>query len=304
MTAKTIILCAMLLAALAMPTWAQDAPLLHTHVHLIIRSGPATSFDATGLAGPCDALTMLEDAEGWYKIQSAGGEGYVAGWYTHAGSPHCEDDLAAPPASEVRFLHTHDYVNIRQGPATSLEVIGVAAPCQSIDLVAASDDWYQVRHNGRVGFLARWTAHTGAQHCDSPAEQPPAPARAAAASPAPAASEDAAEDDANKCFDEWTWCSSSDADENTFWWNLGWCMAGIEAGARGWTPQACMGRLGTPLPANFDIPGYSPAETADAGSSSESPADADDGDNGGSGPICDPSAPGYDPDDQRCWTDF
>ena len=281
MTARTLFLTAMLLMALTITTWGQDASLLHTHVYLHIRSGPAITFDIVGVARPCETMTVLADAEGWYRIQSAGGEGYVAGWYTHAGAPHCEDESPAQPDADIRYIHTHDYVNIRQGPATTFDAIGVAAPCASIDLMAFADEWYQVQRDGRVGFLARWAAHTGAQHCDtvySQADTPSASAPEPASAPAPAAaSEDGRDTEDNKCFTDWTNCNRSDPDETTFWWNLGWCVASIESGSRAWSPQACMGRLGTPLPADFAIPGYAtPTPTPEPASSN------DDDDSGGS----------------------
>ena len=224
-----VILIIALTALAALPMLGQesaDTAIRHTHVYLNIRSGPSTAFDLVGLARPCRPIEVIEPSGEWFKIKRGSGDGYVAGWFTHAGPPHCGDEPAALPAQQ---------------------------PAQS----------------------------------GATASNPP---------PAPTATSQPQD---NKCFGDWTWCSVSDPDETTFWWNLGWCIAGIEAGSRGWTPEACMGRLGTPLPANFNIPGYSPAQPTQP-----APADSDDSDDDEvSCDPCDPSGACYNYGPQ-CYTDF
>ena len=186
--------------------------------------------------------------------------------------------------AESAIRHTHVYLNIRSGPSTDFDKVGLARPCTNIEVIEPSGEWLKIKHGAGEGYVAGWFTHTGPPHCGAaPAlaqqpAQPPAQTGATASDPPPPPAATSQPQD-NKCFSSWTWCSVGDPATNKFWWNLGWCMAGIEAGTNNQSPNGCMGLLGTPLPNNFNIPGRSTAtKTASSGSSSGS----DDDDGGGS----------------------
>ncbi len=48
---------------------------------LNVRSGPGTSYGKVGSLGPSDTVVILGKENGWYKIEYAGGVGYVSGDY-------------------------------------------------------------------------------------------------------------------------------------------------------------------------------------------------------------------------------
>ena len=275
------LMSAALLILAALPLLAQDSSALHTHVDLRIRSGPGAIYETIAVARPCQSLTLLAESDGWYRIQHDGGEGYVVGWLTHEGAPHCDSDPAPDQLdASASLLHTHDYLNVRAGPGAIFAAIGVVAPCVSLTVLGGENGWYKIQHGSGAGFVAGWIPHTGPQHCDdesAPSAQPAAPAD-------------------NKCFSDWDWCSDGAEDINTFWWNLGWCVAGEEAGSLPFTISECMGRFGTPLASDFAIPGYDPpAEPVEDDSDSREEEII--------GDSCDPSSPNYNYG-QHCWTDF
>ena len=210
--------------------------------------------------------------------------------------------LAVTPlmAQETSARHTHVYLNIRSGPATTFDKIGLARPCTTIEVIDASEEWLKIKHGDGEAWVAGWFTHTGEPHCDSVAALNPAQtggnASAPAATPEPAQPDASAPPQDNKCFGAWTWCSAGDAPTNKFWWNLGWCVAGHEAGTNAQSPKQCMASMGTPIGSDFNIPGYSaPAQTSDdSGSSSSSSSrsssssgdDDDSSGGGGSGCTC------------------
>ena len=194
--------------------------------------------------------------------------------------------LVGQESTDSAIRHTHVYLNIRSGPSTDFDKVGLARPCTNIEVIEPSGEWFKVKHGDGEGYVAGWFTHSGPPHCgDAPAPaqqpaQPPAQTGATASDPPPAPTA-TSQPQENKCFSSWTWCSVGDPATNKFWWNLGWCMAGIEAGTNNQKPSDCMGLLGTPLPSNFNIPGHSTATSS--GGSGSSGSGSGSGGSGGSG---------------------
>ena len=225
--------------------------------------------------------------------------------------------LLGQESADTAIRHTHVYLNIRSGPSTDFDMVGLARPCTPIEVIEPSGEWFKIKHSSGDGYVAGWFTHTGPPHCGDapaalPAQQPAQPAQTGgttASDPPPAPAATSPPQD-NKCFTSWTWCSVGDGATNKFWWNLGWCMAGIEAGTNKQKPSDCMGLLGTPLPNNFNIPGYSTATASggsgsgDGGSGGSGGDDDGGGDNGGGDGICDPNHPNFDTNNTQCWTEY
>ena len=173
---------------------------------------------------------------------------------------------------ETSIRHTHVYLNIRSGPGTSFDKVGLARPCTNIEVIEAAAEWLKIKHGDGEAYVAGWFTHTGEPHCDSVAALNPAQTGSTTTAPAatPEQTQPGAPAQDNKCFGAWTWCSAGDVATNKFWWNLGWCVAGNESGSNPQSPQQCMALMGTPLQSNFRIPGYSSAARSSSGVSSAS----------------------------------
>ena len=84
------LLLAMLLVLTAATTMAQDViEMRHTHYNLNVRAGPGLGYSIIGSIDSCDWLHVVREVDRWYQVQYDEGSGFVAGWYTAVGNPHC-----------------------------------------------------------------------------------------------------------------------------------------------------------------------------------------------------------------------
>ena len=76
---------------------AQDVQeMRHTHYVLNVRAGPGTGYSILGKVDSCDWLQVVRQVDRWFQVRYDEGSGFVAGWYTAAGDPHCANVSAQP----------------------------------------------------------------------------------------------------------------------------------------------------------------------------------------------------------------
>lgn len=115
-----------------------------------IRSGPGTEYDKIGEAKVGAVLSAVgRSADGkWYLVATADGEGYVNRKLISV------RDFAQVTDQSGTLTVTGE-VNLRSGPATGYDILGIARVGEKLTLTGTTDTgWYRVSFNGKTAYLA------------------------------------------------------------------------------------------------------------------------------------------------------
>ncbi len=141
-----------------------DDPQAFAIVNTFVRSGPANSFPAYGIAQTGASARVLgksEDSLWWVvrldPVNVGAGHGWVEAQYTQSMNVEAVPTVATPgtapsalpppPPSGAPSATSLDYVNVRSGPGTNYPVLVVAPPGVSGEVSGKSADaaWWQVK---------------------------------------------------------------------------------------------------------------------------------------------------------------
>lgn len=150
---------------------------VYTTAHVNMRAKASTNSQVRGVLPAGEALSVLGDMdEGrtkvgqqgqWLLVKTASGlAGYVAAWYIQT----LEGEF--PPGELV--VYPVGVLNLRSGPATAFEVLGVLEPTAPLSVLGDADnsrskvgkqgEWLQVQTNdGQRGFVTAWLVHSTGQ---------------------------------------------------------------------------------------------------------------------------------------------
>lgn len=115
-----------------------------------IRSGAGTGYDKVGEAKSGATLTVTgRSSDGkWYLITCDGVEGYV-----NRNLVSVRDYAVITPQSGT--LTVDSEVNIRSGPSTGYDILGVAKAGDALTVTGAADTgWYRVDYSGQTAYVA------------------------------------------------------------------------------------------------------------------------------------------------------
>jgi uncharacterized protein YraI len=178
---KQIILLSVILILTA-TTFAQDTNETTTVIAqafrtINIRSGPSTDYNIIGHLNEGDIAQVIGrgDVDGnWLLIQVGEQQGWVAYFTVTLNgdpqllpiiateiirSPSLNSTVSFAPASAGNGLYVTAYrrVNIRSGPGTEFQVIGILPPGNTADVIGtsgANHEWLQIRHGEVTGWVA------------------------------------------------------------------------------------------------------------------------------------------------------
>jgi uncharacterized protein YkwD len=90
-------------------------------------------------------------------------------------------ETVAPPAPTPYIVAGADGVNVRNGPATSFEMLGYLDPGSQAELIGRDDQWWQIRYQGveawvHSPFVTAYNADDVGAPIPAPAPEVPAPA--------------------------------------------------------------------------------------------------------------------------------
>lgn len=113
-----------------------------------IRSGPGTGYESIGSVNKGDKLSSKGKSNNWYMVEYGNSTGYIIEDYVtieHGGFYTAVD-------SGTLSVNGTD-VNIRSGPGTEYQSIGSVSSGTTLTITGKSDNWYQVKYNGRSGYI-------------------------------------------------------------------------------------------------------------------------------------------------------
>ncbi len=128
---------------------------------LNLRSEPNTKAKVLAKLKRNDQLTITADTGTWYAVSYNGVSGYVSKDYVRiVQTASFDQSLLQPtptPAAQTGPIYgtvTADAVNIRNGPGTEYDRIGQASKNQSVQVLSAFGDWFQIIINGTTGYIS------------------------------------------------------------------------------------------------------------------------------------------------------
>lgn len=114
-----------------------------------LRTGPGTNYDIVAAVPAGTALTRTGTTGGWTEVSYSGQTVYVYNDYIST------DSTDATLTTQSGTLTIVSEANVRSGPGTGYEVLGIAAVGETLTVTGyTSTNWYQVEYNGSIGYIA------------------------------------------------------------------------------------------------------------------------------------------------------
>ncbi len=129
-----------------------------------VRKGPGTNYTSVAKVYKNSKYTIIDQKNGWYKIQVGSKQGWVAGWLVSVPSVQSPVPPAPPvppatpvPGGSLVIMVTGGVVNVRQGTGTETAIVSKVYRGERLVVTEKQGDWYKVQlANGQSGWVASW----------------------------------------------------------------------------------------------------------------------------------------------------
>ena len=118
---------------------------------LNVRKGPSTSYESIGKIDKGTSVEVISESDGWSKINYKNTTAYVATRYLDKKSTNTED--TTQQYKEIKVVNT-DGLNVRKGPSTSYESIGMIDKGTSVEVISESDGWSKINYKNTTAYVA------------------------------------------------------------------------------------------------------------------------------------------------------
>lgn len=111
-----------------------------------IRTGPGSAYEIIGVAAADTELKRTGTENGWSKVVFNGAEGYV---YDGLIKVKGSDELV----EKTGTLTVTSEVNLRSGPSTDDEILGVAKVGAELTMTGKIGNWYRIEYDGKTAYV-------------------------------------------------------------------------------------------------------------------------------------------------------
>ena len=159
LTKTTILAALMAFIVTATAFAAQIGTGVVTASSLRLRSEPTLSSSTLTYLKKGTEVSVLEQLDGWFKVECDGVTGYVSADYlnytpaTTADEPVIDSEEEQSEAEKVGTICGNN-VNFRAEPATSSDIIGKFAEGTEVEVVSVANGWCEVVYNGTTGYVS------------------------------------------------------------------------------------------------------------------------------------------------------
>ena len=115
-----------------------------------LRIGPGTDYNVGQIVSAGTELHRTGKTSGWSRVQYEGSEYYISNELISEMKPTPEPYTVTSADDTVVVVSD---ANVRTGPATSYEVIGMAPAGTQLHRTGRANGWSQVQYNGAEGFI-------------------------------------------------------------------------------------------------------------------------------------------------------
>ncbi|MDM5187185.1 SH3 domain-containing protein [Bacillus sp. DX4.1] len=99
-------------------------------------------------------VTILETIQDWYKVNVQDKTGYIK---------KNDISLTKPAQLNNQYIVNANALNVRSEPNTHSSILDVLPNGKFITIQGTHGDWYQISHNGKVGYVKRDFVSSGSQ---------------------------------------------------------------------------------------------------------------------------------------------
>lgn len=115
---------------------------------LRLRTGVGTQYEILTTANAGDTVVVLEEEDGWYKVDFGTQTGYMSGGYVSVATS-AEVDLGLGMVTTKGTV-----LNVRTGAGTGYNVITKLSDGTVVDLKGVSDGWYKIAYGDISGYVS------------------------------------------------------------------------------------------------------------------------------------------------------
>ncbi|WP_346885033.1 SH3 domain-containing protein [Clostridium sp. UBA4395] len=128
---------------------------------LNIRSNHNTSSNIIGKINYNTKVSILEIANGWYKIKYNNTTGWISGEYVKLDS-----NSNTVQASKTGIV-TATALNVRSAGNTSSRIIGSLSKNAKVQIISTSNSWHKIKYNNTTGFVSAEYINTSSSNSTS-----------------------------------------------------------------------------------------------------------------------------------------
>lgn len=139
---------------------------------LNVRKGPGTQYSLLTKIGLYEKHLVVDEKDGWFKIQVGNQQGWVSGQYvkidvsttninSNSSSPSSSDNNSTSNTTTITTTKTvivvGDTVNVRNAADINAQIVSKVYKGQRLNVTGQKGDWYQVQlSDGNIGWIASW----------------------------------------------------------------------------------------------------------------------------------------------------
>ncbi|WP_369899474.1 SH3 domain-containing protein [Bacillus manliponensis] len=112
---------------------------------LRVRTGPGTSNSIIGRVYEGQAVQVIGEENGWFKINHNGKTGYVSSQFVADGNTIGSGNYTVNVSS----------LSVRTGPSTSHTVLGSVRKGQVVQVTGEVQDWLKINYGGQVAYISK-----------------------------------------------------------------------------------------------------------------------------------------------------
>ncbi|MGM2817842.1 SH3 domain-containing protein [Bacillus cereus group sp. Bce001] len=125
-------------------SYTVNASVLH------VRAGSSTSHDIISRVYNGQSLNVIDEENGWFKININGKTGFVSGEFVSKNGTSNTNVSNTGGNNKV----TADVLRVRTAPNTSSSVSGRVYEGQTLNVIGQENGWVKINHNGQVGYVS------------------------------------------------------------------------------------------------------------------------------------------------------
>jgi len=129
-----------------------------TTENLNVRTGAGTNHSIITTLPRGTNLTILQEQNGWYRIQSGNITGWVSAQYVRVSG---EEESTTPPSTTTRTGTTTENLNLRTGAGTNHSIIRTLAKGTQLTILSENNGWMRVRVGTQEGWVSAQYVSSG-----------------------------------------------------------------------------------------------------------------------------------------------
>ena len=128
----------------------REGRVVNVTTNLRVRSNPSLNSSVLGYLNNNQTITIMEEVNGWYKINFRGKGAYVSKDYVKV--------INNAPTNNTKYskgkvVNVNTRVNVRSQATTNSAVITMLKNGQTFDVVAKIGEWYQIKTGNKYGYI-------------------------------------------------------------------------------------------------------------------------------------------------------